>query len=618
MPPTMERRRFLVGLGSASSVAMAGCLGDDPDDDPIADDTTDDDDGVTDDDDTTVTDDDDTVDDEETTLELLHRPRDTLDPIGISGPINAWTNWQVHETLFTFEDGIPPVVTMLAEDYSVGDDYLTYTFELKEGIQFQNGEEMTAEDVVYSWRRLAESENNRGHGDRIVDGPMSVDHEKDDDDEIVPDSLELEAVGDYTVEMTLESPFHGTLGNLSDPRLSVIPAGVVGDIDGYDGEYEYDEWVSEHLHGTGPFQLVNWSRGSEILLERFDEFHGDVANVDRVRFQILEDPSAVYTRAVNEQGADIFTIPRSQFDPGELTIEEELEGDRRQGTYGAGDATINYGETSLPRTQYLTMNMLRIDKPARQAICYILNQEQIVDVAVRGQGTPAYFLTPPNAFPGGPEEYEQMAQEEYPYGYAESDLDSARQIMEDAGYDEDNMYETTFQHASDDQASEWREIASLLRDLAASVHIDMEIEEAPSSTLVNRALEGDITIYGIWNAMEWLEADAVLRFAYPNPFAWSRWAADVDFEYDEMSEAAQQATDAWAHYEEHRLPGEDNLAEREEAYLDIERANWEDVAMLPLWHPIEELYWYDWVEDFEMHGSQRRPQLNKVSIGDRG
>ena len=38
------------------------------------------------------------------------------------------------------------------------------------------------------------------------------------------------------------------------------------------------------------------------------------------------------------------------------------------------------------------------------------------------------------------------------------------------------------------------------------------------------------------------------------------------------------------------------------------------MTMLPLWHPIEELYWYDWIEGFEMHGSQRRPALNNVSL----
>jgi peptide/nickel transport system substrate-binding protein len=631
MSPDIDRRKFLTGVGAVATVALAGCSGGE---DPVEEDGSDGTDGSDGSDGTDSSDGSDGTDgtdgsdgsdgdgsdggdgSEGGQVQLVQIPQETTDPIGISGPINAWTNWQVHEQLFTYEKGTPPVVASLAEDYTVSDDYLTYTFELQEGVTFHNGEEMTASDVVYSWRRLAESENNRGQSDRIVRGPMSVEHEVNEDEETVPDSLALEAVDEYTVEMTLETPFHGTLGNLADPRLSVVPEGVVGDIEGYDGEYAYDEWVSEHLHGTGPFQLDSWNRGSEIVLERFDEYHGSVANVDGITLQILGDPNAVYTTAVNEQNIDIFDLPQSQFDPSLLSVEEDLGGDRREGTYGpvTNDETLNYGETSLPRTQYAIFNTQRVEEPARKAIAYLVNQETIAETAVRGQGTPAYLLTPPSGFPGGPEAYNELAQNDYPYGYAESDIESARQIMEEAGYSEDNMYETTIQHPSDRQASAWTAIANLLQSQAEAAHIDVSIESAPSSTLTNRAFEGEITIYLVWNALNWLEADAMLRFAYPNQYAWSRWGAGVDFEYEQLSDAAQQATDAWERYEQHQFPTESDQEARNEAYVDIERANWEDMTMLPLWHPIEELYWYDWVEGFEMHGSQRRPSLNNISL----
>lgn len=612
MSSDIGRRRFLVGSGTVATVALAGCAADD--EDPVADDVVDD----TDDDTTDDTADDDQVGEEpeDQQLELIQAPRESIDPIGIAGPINAWQNWQIHEGLFTYEDGIPPVVGSLAEDYTISDDYLTYTFELEQGVTFHNGEEVTADDFVYSWRRLAESENNRGHGDRIVGGPMSVEHELDEDEDLVPDSLAIEAIDDYTLEMTLETPFHGTLGNLADPRLSVIPEGVVGDIEGYDGEFDYDEWEREHLHGTGPFQLSHWDLGNEIVVEAFDEYHGSTANIDSIRWRVLEDPDAVFATAVNEQNVDIFDLPRSRFDPGLLEVDEDIGGDRRHGSYGpAGDDTVlNYGETSLPRTQYLIFNTVEVPRYVRRAIAHLVDQETIAEQAVRGQGKPAYFLTPPGAFPGGPEEYDELAREEYPYGYGESDIDAAREIMEDAGYDEDNPYETSLQHPSDNQASEWGEIASLLRDLAEAAHIDLDIEESPSSTLVNRAVEGDITIYANWNALTWLEADSTLRFVYPNPFTWTRWGADAEFEYDELSEPAQRATDAWEEYEEHRLPGEENLAVREEAYLELERANWDDMTQLPLWHPIEELYWYDWVDGLEMHGPMKRPVLNDITL----
>lgn len=548
-------------------------------------------------------------------LQLLQNPRSTLDPIGISGGINAWMSSQVHEQPFTYENGTAPVSDMLVDEYTVSDDYLTYTFTFKEGVTFHNGEELTAADAVFSWRRLAESENNRNNQDRIVRGPMSVAHETDENGDTVPGSLALEAVDEYTVEMTLETPFQNTLGNLADLRFTVIPEGVVGDIEGYEGEYPYEEWATERLTGTGPFEFATWNPGDEIVVERFDEYRGSVANIDGIRWQILGDPNARYTRAVNEQNVDIFNLPRSQFDPSLLEVTDEIDEDRFEGTYGpVGGETLNYGETSLPRTQYLIFNTVRVEEPARKAIAYIVNQERITETAVRGQGEPAYLLTPPSGFPGGASNYRELAEEEYPYGYAESDLEAARQVMEDAGYTADDPYETTLQFPSDRQASEWSEIASLLRDQAEAVHIDIEIEQAPISTLTDRAIDGDITIYAVWNELSWLEADAMLRFAYPNEFAWSRWGAEADYEYDQLSDAAQRAADAWDRYEENRVSSEEAQQARNEAYLEIERANWEDMTMLPLWHPIEDLYWYDWVEGLEMHGSQRRPQLNEISL----
>ncbi|VTT85708.1 Dipeptide-binding ABC transporter, periplasmic substrate-binding component (TC 3.A.1.5.2) [Halorubrum sp. DM2] len=604
MSENIDRRKFLAGVGTVSSVAVAGCSGEeDPVEESGADGNGSDADG----------DGQDQLNAGQ--LQLIQNPRATLDPIGISGGINAWMSSQVHEQPFTYADGTAPVESMLVDEYTVSDDYLTYTFTFKEGVSFHNGRELTASDAVYSWRRLAESENNRNNQDRIVRGPMSVAHETNEDGETVPGSLALEAVDEYTVEMTLEEPFQNTLGNLADLRFTVIPEGIVGDIEGYDGEVPYDEWSTERLTGTGPFQFVRWDPGNEIVVERFDDYRGSVANIDGIRWQILEDPNARYTRAVNEQNVDIFNMPRSQFDPALLEVDQEIDEDRSQGTYGpVGGETLNYGETSLPRTQYLIFNTLRVEEPARKAIAYIVNQEQITETAVRGQGEPAYFLTPPSAFPGGASNYRQTAQEDYPYGYAESDLDAARQVMEEAGYTADDPYETTLQFPSDRQASEWGEIANLLRDQAEAVHIDLEIEQAPIATLTNRAIEGDITIYAVWNELSWLEADSMLRFAYPNEFAWSRWGAEAEYEYDQLSDAAQRATDAWGRYEENRVPSEDAQETRDDAYLEIERANWADMTMLPLWHPVEELYWYDWVEGLEMHGSQRRPQLNEISL----
>ena len=606
MENTVDRRRFLAGVGTITTTAVAGCSGN-SDDDTEADSSSDDEMG-----DSTDGSESETSDGGQ--LEMMTQSIQSLDPAGATGANDDWVIWQTHESLFSYVDGTVPVTGHLATDYSISEDYRTYTFTLKEGVTFHDGSELTASDVVYSWRRLAESDNNRGNTDEIVNGVVNVAHEETDDGELVPDSLEIEAVDDYTVEMTLEQPFHGTLGQLAQMFYAVIPEGVVGDIEGYDGEYDYETWAAEELTGTGPFELEEWNQGSDVVATAFEDYHGSVANIDGIRWQIIEDPNAQYTRGVNEQNADIFTIPRSQFDPGLVERSEELDG-RTLGSYGpVSGTTLNYGEAAIPQTQFLQCNTLNVIKPARIALAYVINQEAIIEQATNGLGEPAYLVSPPVGFPGGVDNYDQLAQEEYPYGYAQSDTEAARQVMEEAGYGPDNMYETAMQIKSDTRGSIWESVASYIRDIAQSAHIDLSIEPAPSSTLVNRAIEGDIDIFGNYIGLAWIEADSGLQYTRPTPSAWTRWGQGEEG----MTEAAQRADEAWNNlYLENRIPTEDAQAARNEAYLTLERANWEDVTLIPLWNPTNQLYWYDWVEGFDYTGPLRRTAFNDVSLGER-
>ncbi len=386
MANNTDRRSFLVAAGTVTTTAVAGCL--------------------------------DSDDDESETdggeLQLVSDAIQTMDPIGVVGADRAWLNWQVHEPLFIHKNGLPPAEGLLAEDYDISGDYLTYTFTLKEGVMFHDGSELTAADVIYSWRRLAESENNRGNANNIVGNVMNISHEEDGD-EVVPDSMEIEAVDKYTIEMRLETPFQNVLSHLASLLFSVIPEGVVGDIDGYDGEMDYDEWATEALYGTGPFKLEEWRDGDTVTLTRFDEYHGSVANIDGISAQIIEDSNARYTVAINEQNADLFTIPQAEFNPGLLDVTTEIDGNRKEGSYGPADGeTLNYGQMSRPRTQYLIFNTLQVDPAARRAIAYAFDQETATAQATDGLGQPAYFLTPPSAFPDGPENYDRIAETEYP------------------------------------------------------------------------------------------------------------------------------------------------------------------------------------------------------------
>ncbi|MCW8173266.1 hypothetical protein D8S78_20170 [Natrialba swarupiae] len=85
----------------------------------------------------------------------------------------------------------------------------------------------------------------------------------------------------------------------------------------YDGEIDQNEFGTENPIGTGPFQLEKWEQGSHLSIERFDDYHGDVPEIDDVHWSIMDDSNARLNRNL-----DVFTMQPSQFDPGLLDIDE--------------------------------------------------------------------------------------------------------------------------------------------------------------------------------------------------------------------------------------------------------------------------------------------------------
>ncbi|ERG89460.1 MAG: bacterial extracellular solute-binding protein, partial [halophilic archaeon J07HX5] len=253
MPKDSTRRRFLTAAGTGTMAAIAGCLGggdSDPDDSgPGNTDDTGGESGST-----------DNTDEQASggTLQMMATGAiQTLDPINAKGSGAGYN--QYNQQLLYFPDGQKPPEAALAQEYEISEDGLTYTFTLREDATFHDGSSVTAQDVVYSFRRLAESDNSRNRDD-IVGDTLVLEHEKDatlsepTDEEtladVVPESLGIEAVDESTVEMRLRQPFEFTLYQIAGGAFSILPENAVGDIEGYDGQFEYNEFFS--TQGSGP------------------------------------------------------------------------------------------------------------------------------------------------------------------------------------------------------------------------------------------------------------------------------------------------------------------------------------------------------------------------------
>ncbi|WP_115865583.1 ABC transporter substrate-binding protein [Halorussus litoreus] len=613
----LSRRRFLQATGgAASAVALAGCTGDQ--DDSGNETTTESSDGVG------------QPPEGENILRLINSTMTTIDPIRATDTASGTVIQQVFDALMNYPNGEIQVENQLAAGHEVSDDFTTYTFELKEGATFHNGDEVTADDFVYSWERLAASDKSR-RAYFILDS-IGVEHEmetvtkttKEGEEEEVeqykPGSMAVEAVDEYTIEINLSSPFHATMEMLAYTSFAVVPEGIVGDIEGYEGKIDHSEFATENPIGAGPFEFESWESNNEAEVSKFDDYHGEAASVDGVHWNIMSDSEAMHTYGTVNQNADMIInnqLPTGHYDPKKVNVEETDDLGRQVGTYGetTSGATMDYTGFATVSAYYMGFNTDAVDKPVRQAAAYAMNQKEAVDSVFKGRGDTSYHFTPPSIYPGGAPAYREHAENKYPYGYDEEQLDQARQVMEDAGYGDDNRASFTF--TVYESSDTWPQLGQLLRDKLTSVYIDMEIETAPFSTLTERGRSGNLEAYSLGWAMDWPAPDNFLQLLNP-PLTDTSKDAPISYFNWSGTDAAEQATQAWETIQNNPAPTEEDQSARGEAYVQMEEANWEDMCLLPTYHQMDERFKYQWVDCPKFGGAQTSRQMyNTVSLNER-
>ena len=649
MSDERTRRGFLAATGAGVVTVLAGCSGSPANEDEET--PTDSGDGMSDGDSTPTEGDGSSMDGDSTpdetdstgssggTLRLMSPATiQTLDPINAKGSGSGFN--QYGRSLMDFPNGQYPPEPAVAEGYEVSDDGLTYTFTLRDDVTFHDGSELTASDVVYSYRRLAESPNSRNRDD-IVGDTMTVEHEKDasltdppDEETLsdtVPQSLAVEAVDDSTFEFTLASPFQYTLYQIAGGAFAVLPENAVGDIEGYDGEYDYNEFFSTAgdgptYAGLGPFEVDAWTKGSQFRLSAFDDYYGEGPQLDGITYTIVSDGNTRLSRFRNGNADVLEGIPTASFNPDNVAIENEM-GNRSVGTYTFDDGeTVNYGEIPALTTEYLVFNCLEVPLAVRRAFAYAMNQEEIANNVYKGQGKAGYHITPPAAYPTfeegqSPEDsYDRHAEngyasatefgaDGYPYGYGETLLDEARSVMEEDGYGENNRFQVTATTIAGDDG--YRQVFTRLQSKLRSAYVDMEIVEAEFGTIISQAINAEMDVFGLGDGMEYPGPQNFLRFLHgANPSnQFTRWGAEGSYATDEYRQTARQAWD-----ENYAAEGATRES-RDEAFQTVEEMNWASVQELPFLHPTSQRFWHDGV-DIEMHGVMENQTFNQVTLNE--
>lgn len=267
-------------------------------------------------------------------------------------PVAGWGRYgsPLFQSTLLKRDSNLAVVNDLATGYEVSDDALTWTVTIRDDAFFSDGEKLTAGDVVFTFQKTKESGS-------VVDLNLLA---------------EAKALDDYTVVFNLEKPHSAFIAIL-------VSTGIVP-------QHAYDSNYAENPVGSGPFKLLQWDKGQQLIVEANPLYYGEQPFFKRITFLFLEEDAAFAAARAGE--VQIAAIPHAFGD-------QQVSGMRLENLESIDNRGMMFpfvkagGETEDGRA---IGNDVTADLAIRQAINIAVDRQALVSGALNGFGTPAYTV----------------------------------------------------------------------------------------------------------------------------------------------------------------------------------------------------------------------------------
>ena len=416
----------------------------------------------------------------EITVGLANDLDESLDPHFAGGSAGT------REVMFNvFEGLVKPspagdLVPALAESWEISEDGLTYTFKLRPDVKYHNGHMLTAADVVYSFERCMSGE------DPAIQQLPAL--------EVIES---IETPDEATVVFTLNK---ADAEFMSSMTLAIVPA-------------DYTEQATAPV-GTGPFKYVSRAAQDSVVLEKFDEYWGQPAYLDKVTLKIIENADSMVL-SLQSHAIDLCNhLPTAQA----AQLSDEFD--------------IVEGSMSLVQALYINNAVEPFDNElVRQALCYATDRQQILDVAFDGYGS----LVGSSMYPSLSKYFDESLTDTYTY-----DPEKAKALLAEAGYPDGFAMTIT----APSNYPQHMDTAQVLAEQYKAIGLDVTINTVEWSTWLEEVYSGrnfQTTVVGLDASS--LSARAMLaRFHSESPKNFVNYNNE---EYDKLFDGAlAAATDA--------------------------------------------------------------------------
>ena len=283
--------------------------------------------------------------------------------------------YNIYEGLYK-PDSEGNLVPAVASDYTMSEDGLVYTFTLRDGIKFHNGNPVTVEDVKYSIETCA----GLNGGEPVISAFSNIES--------------VETPDENTIVITLKESSSSFMAILATVEAAIVPADVSD--------------LQTNPVGTGPYRFVSRSLQENVVLERFDGYWGEPAHIKDITLKVLADSDSI---VMNLEGGAVDLVARVS------TAQAAELGD---------DFEVLEGTMNLVQAMYLNNAVEPFDnEQVRQALCYAVNKQEILDFVSDGKGTPVGS----SMFPAFGKYYIEELGDLYT-----TDIEKAKELLADAGY----------------------------------------------------------------------------------------------------------------------------------------------------------------------------------------
>ena len=327
--------------------------------------------------------------------------------------------YQMTEGLTALRPGTSEVIPSLATDWTTSDDGLAWTFNLREGVTFHDGEPFNAEAVCFNFERwfnfppALQGDGTTYYWQYGFGGGFKTPAEGSPTAE---DSLyaSCEATDELNVTLNLTKPSSTILSTLTLPSLHIVSPTALQEFEADAGAQNDDgiftpsgTYSTENPTGTGPYKFESWTVGEQLVLVRNDDYWGEQALTEKIIFRPIAD-NAARLQALQTGEVQGYDLVEPQDVP---TIQ--------------GDANLQLLERPPFNVGYITINQSKPpmdNELVRQAVAHAINKEEVVNNFYGGRGVVATQFMPQEIF--------GWASDVPTY---EFDPDRSRQLLQQAG-----------------------------------------------------------------------------------------------------------------------------------------------------------------------------------------